>query len=261
MKKLMMLTAVGFVILAGTGEAFAAHPQITDDTGTQGKGNTQLEVVGEYGMDKEEGITEKSFEVPTAPFLSYGLTDAMDIVLSIPYASVSVEDTGTTTSARGATDLSVELKVRFYEKNGLSLAVKPGVILPTGDEERGIGNGKTSYSAFFIATKEVAAWAFHVNAGYFRNEYKLQADDAANRKNIWHASIAAQVKVAKDVSVVANTGIERNPDKTSDIDPVFALGGLIYSVTESIDIDLGVKAGLNRPETDITFLAGATWRL
>lgn len=257
-----MVLAVGFMAAITTaGTAFAAHPLITDDTGTQGKGKAQLEFIGEYGIDKEEGVTEKSFEAPTVPFLSYGLSDTIDLVLGLPYALVKVEDAGTTAAVRGCTDMSIELKASVYEKGGLSFAVKPGISLPTGDEKKGLGNGKSSYSAYFITTKEVEPWTFHINVGYIRNEYKLQADEDANRKDVWHVSLASQIKAAKNLNLVANIGMERNPEKTSDIHPAFILGGLIYAVSENLDIDLGVKAGLNMTETDYSILSGITWRL
>src|SRR3990172_7348403 len=113
---------VGFIVAITAGTAFAAHPLITDDTGTQGKGKAQLELIGEYGVDKEEGVTEKGYEVPTVPFLSYGITDSMDLVFGLPYALVTVEDAEITTAVRGATDMSIELKTRIYEKDGLSFA-------------------------------------------------------------------------------------------------------------------------------------------
>jgi hypothetical protein len=142
----------------------------------------------------------------------------------------------------------------------LSFAIKPGVTLPTGDEDKGLGNGKISYSTFFITTKERAPWAFHFNIGYIRNEYKLRVDEAANRKDLWHVSLASQVEAIKNLKAVANIGMERNLDKGSNTDPAFLLGGVIYSITESFDLDAGVKAGLNKPETDITYLAGVTKR-
>jgi len=138
--------------------------------------------------------------------------------------------------------------------------VKPGVTLPTGDENKGLGNGKASCSLFFIITEELLPWAFHLNLGYIHDEFDLRSDEDANRKDIWHASLASEVKVLTDLKAVANIGVERNPDRTSNTDPAFLLGGLIYSINESTDVDFGVKSGLTKPETDISYLAGVTWR-
>lgn len=253
--------AVGFMAAVATaGTAFAAHPLITDDTGTQGKGKGQLEFIGEYGHEKEDGVTEKSLEIPTTPFFSYGITDAVDLVLGLPYQRVDTEEGGITTTVRGISDASVELKWRFYEKDGLSFSVKPGISLPTGNEEKGLGNGKVSYRTFFITTKQMEPWAFHLNLGYVHNEYKLLTDEDANRNGIWHVSLASEVKVVEGLKAVANIGMERNSDKISDTHPAYILGGIIYSVTEGLDVDLGIKGGLNEPETDYSFLAGITMR-
>jgi len=89
---------------------------------------------------------------------------------------------------------------------------------------------------------------------------KLRVDEDAKRKDIWHVSLASQLEVVKDLSAVANAGMERNSDKTSNTHPAFVLGGFIYSLNESVDIDAGVKAGLNRAEADYTLLAGLTYR-
>ncbi len=254
------LTVAFAVLFALAGKANAAHPLITDDTGTQGKGKVQLEIVGEYGHDKEDGATTNSFVVPTIPVLSYGIANTADLVLSISDQRIETKQDGVTTTERGISDASIQVKWRFYEKDGLSFAVKPGVTLPTGDENKGLGNGRVSYSMFFITTKEIAPWAFHLNLGYIRNEYKLQADEDANVKDIWHVSLASQVEVVKNLKAVADIGMERNSDKTSDTNPAFILGGFIYSITENLDVDFGVKGGLNKPETDISYLAGITVR-
>ncbi len=256
--KILTITCV--VLSALAGKTYAAHPLITDDTSTQGKGKYQFEFIGDYGHDKEKGVTTNTLVFPTVPVLSYGMADTVDLVLGISYQRIETKQNGVTTTEGGISDTSVQLKWRFYEKYGLSFAVKPGVTLPTGDENKGLGNGEVSYSIFFITTKEIAPWAFHLNLGYILNEFNLRTDDDANRKDIWHASLASEVKVVKDLKVVANIGVERNPDKTSNTNPTFLLGGFIYSITESVDVDFGVKGGLTRPETDISYLAGITWR-
>lgn len=255
-----ILLAVCAVLFALKGTTYAAHPLITDDTGTQGKGKYQFEFIGEYGHDSENGVTTNTLVFPTVPILSYGMADTVDLVLGISYQRIETKQDDVTTTEEGISDASVQLKWRFYEKDGLSFAVKPGVTLPTGDENKGLGNGKASYSMFFIATKELQPCAFHLNIGYILNEFNLRADDDSNRKDIWHASLASEVKVLKDLKAVANIGVERNPDKTSNTNPAFLLGGLIYSITENVDVDFGVKGGLTNPETDISYLAGITWR-
>lgn len=249
--------------------SYAAHPLITDDTGTQGKGKFQLEVNSEFAYDKEkkfdenagEHLTEKATGGELATIISYGITDNLDIVLGIPYQWSKVKKNGVVDSdVDGISDISLEAKWRFFEKDGFSFALKPGISLPTGDENKGLGNGKMSYGLTFITTKEIEPWAFHLNLGYAHHEYKLEADKEANRKGIWHVSLASEVEVIKDLKAVANIGMERNPDKTSNTHPAFILGGLIYSLSENFDIDVGIKGGLNKPETDLTFLAGIAFR-
>lgn len=250
-------------ILSASLNAFAAHPLITDDSGTQGKGKFALEVNSEFNREEEtaDGITVKETGSEVATIVSYGFIDNADIVLGVPYQWTKTKEDGEVTSDEdGIGDMSVEIKWRFFEKGGLGFALKPGITLPTGDEGKGLGNGKTSYGLTFITTEEMAAWAFHLNLGYMHNEYKLEEDKEANKMNIWHASLATQVEVIKNLTAVANIGIERNPDKESNTHPAFVLGGLIYSITENFDIDAGIKAGLNKPETDLTFLAGMAVR-
>lgn len=253
-----------FIAMVTAGTTYAAHPLITDDTGTQGKGKFQVEVNSEFAFDRErefdegagEKVTVKTRGGEVATLFSYGVIDNMDIVLGLPYQWRRKKVNGEKVSRDGGiSDISVELKWRFFEKEGLGFALKPGITLPTGNEKKGLGTGKVTGSLFLISTYEIKSWAFHANVGYLRNENKLK-----ERKDIWHASVAGEVEVIKDLKLVGNVGIERNPDKASNTHPAFILGGLIYSIKEGFDVNFGVKGGLNKPETDLTFLTGIAFR-
>jgi hypothetical protein len=260
---MIRVVAILAVLIMSAVAAHAGHPLITDDTGTQGKGRFQLELNYEFSSDKEtiDGVRVEERASEASTTMSYGILDNVDLVLGVPYQWTRVEEDGVeTTDVDGLSDVSVEFKWRFYERGGLALAIKPGITLPTGDEESGLGNGRASYSLMFITTKEAGRCAFHINSGYMRNEYSLAEDEAANRKDLWHLSLAAEYGATETLRLVANVGMERNPDKASETNPVFVVGGFIYSVTESFDIDLGVKAGLSRPEADFDFLAGMALR-
>ena len=251
------------IMIFMTGTAFGAHPLITDDTGTNGKGNFQMELTGEFSYDKEKsgGVTvkEKGYEAGAA--ISAGILDTLDIVCAIPYQWNRTEEDGTTISEEdGISDIGLELKWRFFEQNGLCFALKPGLTIPSGDENKGLGTGRIGYGATFIATKEIDPFTFHLNLGYAHSEYKLDEDKDGNRKDIWHVSLAGVYKVSDDLQLVANIGVEKNPDKESSTDPSFALIGLIYSITPDLDVDLGLKAGLSGTETDAALLTGLTMR-
>ena len=248
---------VYFVLLLIACPSWAAHPLITDDTGTQGKGKFQMELNGQYDWDEEdEDATVKSTGGQASATVSYGVADNVDLVFSMPYVWGKAEVNEITEyDEKGIGDAVLEVKMRLFEKKGFSLACKPGISFPTGNEEKGLGTGTLGGHLFLIGSQELGSWAFHGNLGYIRNENKFD-----ERKDIWHASLAATWEVIKNLKLAANVGIERNSDEDADNDPAFLIGGIIYSIKENFDVDFGVKCGLSKSETDISALAGITFR-
>lgn len=251
------------LLLAFAGTALAAHPLITDDAGTQGMGKYSLEINAALSRDKENlgGVSTREDGAEAAASLSAGIGDSVDIVVASPWVWSRVREDGAVTSEEnGIGDLSLQLKWRFFDREGLSLAVKPVITLPTGDENRGLGNGKTSYGIGLILTRQFEPFALHVNGAYTRNEFRLDADKKINRSDIWNASVAAAGQVSKSLQLVADLGVESNGYRGSHTSPAYILGGAIYSLREDLDLDFGVKRGLNGPEADMTWLAGVTLR-
>lgn len=258
------LVASILMMIVASPSAFAAHPLITDDAGTVGAGKVQVEVTSEITRDKERAYSKDAeTDVPVkssggsfAVTTTAGVHEKVDLVLGIPYQWTAIYEDGLRTAkADGLSDISFDVKWRFFEQDGWSFAVKPGFTLPTGDDDKGLGAGRAAYRAYLIGTKELAPFAFHANLGYIRNENK-----ADERKNIWHASLAAEYEFVKSLKAVANFGIERNPDASSSTNPAFALTGLIWQINDTFSIDGGIKLGLNKPETDTTYLFGVTMK-
>jgi len=246
--------AVVLISLLGSEAAFAKDILITNDTGTQGKGAVLVEVNGEYGSDQatSEGVSIKQTGIGVEAIFSYGVMQEADIIFAFPYLQDKVEENNIVIqNEKGISDISVELKWRFYETEGLSFALKPGLSLPTGNEKRGLGTGKAGYNLFLVSTKEVKSMIYNFNLAYFRNE-----NEARERKDLWYASFAMEYIWRENMRFIVNTGIERSPEKMSNSHPAFVLGGINHSLTDKFDINAGVKAGLNSAETDITYLAG-----
>lgn len=247
-------SAVLIAIFLCSGTVFAAHPLVTDDAGTMGKGKAQVELNFEYSSHKESGIKVNATDLNAV--FTYGLTDNVDFILSLPYQFIKVKVEGETLKENGMSDMSLELKWRFYEEKGVGdLALKPVITLPTGDEDKGLGNGRATFGMYLIASKEIDPLTLHLNIGYIRNENKF--DD---RKDLWHVSLASEIELMKQLKLVANIGMERNPDRDSNTNPAFILGGIIYALSDKVDIDFGVKAGLNKAEVDYALLAGLAYR-
>lgn len=255
-KSIRLAIRLVLVIMLAASPAFAGHPLVTDDTGTQGKGHYELEFNGEFERDDTGGVRS---EVTTiAGSFAAGVTETIDLVLGVPYQYgrliEDADDGHEKTTKDGFSDISLELKWRFWGRNGLSFAVKPGVTFPTGDRGKGLGGGRMTYSLHLISTLEAGPACFHMNAGYVQNENKND-----ERKELWHVSLAAEYPVMEKLTLVANVGVDRNPDPASQANPAFILGGVVYSLSDAVDVDFGVKGGLNDVAPDYSFLAGLTF--
>lgn len=229
-----------------------------------GRGEILLEFSNDLSFDRQtvDGEKVRARGNESAVAISYGLLDSLDLVLAIPYEWTRTKVRGEVVDREeGLADMTLEVKWCFYEGNLGAFALKPGISLPSGDEDRGFGNGKVCYGMTFIATKEFEPLDLHFNAGYAINRFKLQADRDENRRNLWHLSLAAVRELTPKLDLVGDIGVERNGSRDSNQHPAFALVGLVYSVTEKIDLDLGAKIGLTRAEPDFSVLAGLTWSL
>ena len=233
--------------------AYAAHPLLTEDTGTQGDGKFQLELMVDKTRDRPPGVTVR--ELQTAAVLSYGIMENADLQFGLPYLRQHSHDASGRHVSRGPLDASIDLKWRFFEREALSFALKPGVTLPTGNEGRGFGAGRPNWGTLLVLTYAPGPWAFHSHAGYRRNN-----NSAGQRKDLAHISAALTWQATDALKLVADVSADSNPDRADRSTLRYAVLGLIYSVTPSLDLDAGIKHGHGQAATDRAFLVGAAFR-
>jgi len=245
------------VPLMAAGTAFAAHPLITEDTGTQGKGKFQLEASGTWLTDQEDkdGVGMREITSFAAIAFAAGITEILDLMISVPYVWTETKEAGTKTKESGLFDTLIEAKWRFYEKQKLGLAIKPGILLPTGDEEKGLGTGRVGYSAVLISTLDAEPWEFDANLGYL-----YLPNWSGERSNILLVSVASRFAVAEQWMIVGEIGAARNSDCVDNNNHFFGQVGLIYSPKDDLDLSAGYLLGLNNEEVDQSVRAGVTIR-
>jgi len=112
----------------------------------------RLELFGSLGLQNRVNVD--------APFQAGFVND-------YPFAGTSSSSPGWQT---GVGDLRVGAKYKLlddYRADGVGLALKGYVKLPTADEEKGLGTGKTSFGANLVLSKRLNYSAdFHATIGY-----------------------------------------------------------------------------------------------
>lgn len=188
----------------------------------------------------------------TASTLTYGLTDELDIAVGVPYQRINNDGEP---KVRGMGDAALGVKWRFHEEDGLSIGLKPQVFIPTGNEQRGLGSGKAAYGVNLLASYEISNCTLLANAGYTYSNNVL-----GTRKSIWNASAAVVWNAMPKTRLLLDVGTYRNADPLSSRHPAFAVAGAIYSPHEKLDLDVGIRKGLNSAEVNSVVGVGVTVR-
>lgn len=229
------ILCASILVCATMNQAYAAHPLVTDDTGVQGEGAHQLEANADWGHQAGAANHVGSFTY------TYGLTDQLDLFGNVPMTFRSPQ-------GNGPNDASIGLKWRFFDREGLSLGIKPELFAPTGDATKGLGNGKSGAAVTGLLSYEIGKWTWHGNLGLNYNSFQLQEDKDDKRKWQWRASTAAWYAINPQWKLVGDVGVMRNIERANRTWPAYALLGVIWSPNETLDLDAGAKFGLNKAE-------------
>lgn len=232
---------------------FALHPLITEDAYTLGAGTSQLEIGLEHiraagdGPDLHINLLR--------PVFSHGALKNLDLMLGLPMAQVREDVGGGFEHRHGIGDAALDVKWRFYEDRVVQVALKPGVTFATGDVERGFGGGRFAAGAALVATFEREGWNANLHGGYLWNDNKV-----GNRRDLWHISGSVLFRIEEGLQLALDASVDSPLDPAQGTWPAVLLGAVIYSPHKDLDLDFGVKLGLNQLADDYGVLAGVTFR-
>lgn len=242
------------LLLVGARPALALHPLITEDAYTIGAGTSQMEIGIEHNRFKHVAGDERLNVL--RPVYSHGLLENVDLMLGVPMAQVREDILGELDHRHGVADASLDLKWRFWEDDRVKVALKPGIILATGDVDRGLGGGRVAAGAALVATYERAGRYWNLHGGYLRNNNK-----SGNREDLWHLSASMVWQVGEGLQLALDASLDSPLDPAAQRTwPAMLLGAVIYSPGPELDLDLGVRVGLNSLADDYGVLAGITFR-
>lgn len=241
-----LTTCLTLVALAFTGSAQAAHPLQTEDTGTQGAGNVELE----NGLSWSRAGSARAFAYQ--PQISYGVTPTFDLIVQPSW--LHNRDEGSAT-VRGFGDTNLDGKWRFFGDAPLSFAVRAGVTLATSQNELGIPHGKVAAHAILATTYDAAPFTVHGNLGLTQNP-----SGTGERRRIARVSGALMWAASEQLTLTVDGGAEANADLTRSSWPAALLVGAIYTIRPGLDVDIGYQSSVRAAVTTREWLVGLTYR-
>ena len=135
-------------------------PMVSDDTGTPGPGNIELNLV----LSAERDRDGETFEAPLIDF-NVGIGERLQLKYEVPY-QIEHEDAfdgERSRTVRGVGASEIGLKYRFYDADGVSLALYPQVAFRTPG---GLRDQPTTWILPLLFTREWERTALTANVGY-----------------------------------------------------------------------------------------------
>ena len=239
----------------------ALQPLITDDTGTQGANNNQIEIEYSRTADKSEGAKTFTRELPLV--YTRGVTDALDIYASANYQRITPPAPDSVENGLG--NMVLGAKWRFYEDESgkLSFALKPEILFPVSErrEARGLGSARISYGIGLLLSRETGFGAIHANLMVDRTNYADVALDAAQRRTTYRLSAAPVWAIASKWTIALDAGILTNPERSAKARMGYLEIGAIYSPGKDLDFDIGLIRNVHDGAVrTLQLVSGVTWR-
>ena len=226
--------------------AFAAHPLQTEDTGTQGAGNVEI----------ENGLSRARFDATTLttyqPQASLGLTPTIDAIVQPAFVWRHAPAQG---SACGLGDTNIDGKWRFRGSDPWSFGIRAGLQAPTSQHGLGLPHGQVSEHALLVATWDAAPTTVHANLGITRVPRAPGA-----RATIAHLSAALMQALDERLILTVDGEIDQHPDPARKTWPGSLLAGAIWTARPGLDLDVGYQSSFSAQPVNRQWMAGLTYR-
>lgn len=261
---LLLTTLTISLLLTGTARAGLLQSDSADPVDA---GHVETELNGIYTVDKAQrsGVTAKCHATDADLTITAGLKSGMDLSIALPYTLASRERIGGLLAIKsdGLNDMTVDLKVRLVDTRAIKLAIRPGLLLPTGKSSDGLSDGRLGLTTALLASREFAdgKLLLYINGGYERHNYRDVQVRTATRHDIFIATAALEAEAAPGLFLSAELVMGTNPARDDSTLPAFAVAGTKFEFTPAVEGYAGVKAGLTKPADDLAVLLGLVIKL
>ena len=230
------------VLIGVRGDALAGHPFGTEDAGTQGKGNVEVE----FNLERQNG-NDGTKTTSLGNGITMGIAPKIDLAVGYSYDFTKADD-GTKSRGMGPVEATLKTTVIEGKDRFPSLGVKAGFSLPTSEGEQ------TALLATAIAEWTFEPLTFFANVGA---DIGTRLAGNAERTTSIRSSVAGSWEIRKEWSLLSELLWEK---QTSPSAPATAEGliGAKKEISETLSVDAGVRWGLIDDSPHVTYLLGFT---
>ena len=221
--------------------ALAGPPFVTDDPEPVEYKHGEAYLAIQYKHDRDQDSS-------TLPHLeiNYGVLPNLQIHLIAPLVYVKLEGLG---SQYGYGDTELGIKFRFVQETDYlpQVGVFPMIEFPTGDSDKGLGNGRTQYFLPIWLQKSWGPWTTYGGGGYWINP--------GEGKKGW---LQLGWQVQREINKTLTLGTEFYYKTASTEDGKDTTGytlGTIINITENNHILLSAGQDINGPNYLSVYIA------
>lgn len=233
------------------------RPDATESPITVDAGHFQIESsLFDYGRTRQGGIEEEVFTYGAVNF-KIGLLNNVDIQFVFDsYTEVRTKDRATkiTETVEGSSDLQVRLKINLWGNDGgnTALAFFPFVKIPTGSDLSNDNVEGGLILPFSVGLTEKIGLGLMLEVDFVYDE-----EERGYEAEVFHTAVLGfdlTDKLGLFVEYAGTTG-------SAKFDYVAtANAGFTYAVTDDLQLDTGVRVGLNDAAEDFGVFAGFSVR-
>ncbi len=231
MKKICL--AITFVSFFMSALAFAGPPYVTDDPEPVPYRHMELYLASQT-MHKNGSWTG------TAPHaeINYGAAPNLQLHLIMSHAYSKAGDENT---QFGFGDMELGAKYRFIQETNLRpmIGVFPLVEVPSGNSDKGLGNGNAQIFFPLWLQKKIGRWSSYGGGGYWVNA-------GVAHKNFWFTGWQLQYMLFPNLAFGSEMYYRTKPDTDSENQLNFNTG-LVLDITDNHHLMLTAGRGIKGP--------------
>ncbi len=216
--------------------AMAAPPMVSEDNDILNPMQNELELTTQFDRVQYSGVNGKDKNMTIGAQLKRGVAPDVEVSVLLPYTRT--KPVGASKES-GIGDVELAGKWRYYNQNGVQMGVKGIVQLPTGDEKKGLGNGKANVGVLAVQSLTQDNFTLINNVSIRSNKTDPKLKNA--RSTLLGVSLGANYKVTPQVALVADAGLEQASVKGSS-SRRFGVLGARFMPSETVGVGIGFKA-------------------